>query len=197
VTKTRFEVPTWNAVYAMLLSQAARMRKDHFKPDVILGVSRGGWVPARIHSDLLENSTLATIRTECYIGVGKAKAEPVLTQPLSMPLDGKTVLVVDDVADTGRSLKLVKEQVMQKGAQEVRVATLFRKPWSVVKPDYCERETKLWVVFPWDIKETIRKTFETRGAKSVETESSRLEEAGLPKKLVAKFLKEMRVEKPC
>jgi len=197
VAKTRFEVPTWTEIYTMLLSQAERIRKDNFKPDIILGVSRGGWIPARIHSDLLENPNLATVRTECYTGIDEAKPAPALTQPLSMSVDGKNMLVVDDIADTGRSLRLIKEHVMQKGAREVKVATLYRKPWSVVKPDYCERETALWVVFPWDLKETVRKTFENRGATSIEDEALRLAEAGLPKKLVDRFLREMQVEKPC
>jgi len=191
VTKTQFEVPTWNETYKMMLSQADKIRSSVFKPDVILGISRGGWIPARLHSDLLENPCLITARTECYLGAGKPKETPVLTQPLTMPIDGKRVLIVDDIADTGRSLKLVTEHAMKKGAREVKVATLYRKPWSFVKPDYCEKETELWVVFPWDLKETVRRMFENRRKKSITALASDLYEAGLPKPLAARFLKEM------
>ena len=191
MTKTRFETPTWNETYTMLLRQADKIRRSRFKPDVILGVSRGGLIPARLHSDLLENPCLATAQTECYHGPGKPRETPVLTQPVSMPINGKKVLVVDDVADTGRSLKLVTEHVVENAAREVMVATLYRKPWSMVKPDYCEKQTELWVVFPWDLKETVRRTFENRGKKSMVELASDLYEAGLPKPLPERFLKEM------
>jgi hypoxanthine phosphoribosyltransferase len=181
----------------MLLSQAQKIRKDSFNPDVVVGVSRGGFVPARVHSDLLECPSLATVTTECYVGIGEAKPTPSLTQPVSMPLDGKVVLVVDDIVDTGRSLKLVMEHVMQKSAAAVMAATLYRKPWSVMQPDYCERETELWVVFPWDLKETVRKAFENRGNTSVSALSERLVDSGLPKPLVDGFLKEIAGEKSC
>ena len=197
MTQTRYETATWDEVYAMLVSQAQKIRKACFKPDVIVAVSRGGWIPARTHSDLLENPNIVTVRTECYVGTCKAKPAPALTQQLSECIIGKRVLIVDDIADSGRSLKLVKEHVIQKGAAEVEVATLFRKPWSIVKPDYWERETELWVVFPWDLKETVRNEFENRGATSISQLSSRLVDAGLPCDLVNSFLEEMAGDPPC
>jgi len=191
MVKTRFETPTWNETYMMLLSQADKIRRSRFKPDVIAGVSRGGLIPARLHSDLLENSCLTTVRTECYHGPRKSKETPVLSQPVSIPINGKKILIVDDVADTGRSLKLVTDHFMEKAAQEVMAATLYRKAWSMVKPDYCEKQTELWVVFPWDLKETVRSAFENHGKESIVELASDLYEAGLPKRLPARFLKEL------
>lgn len=195
--QTRYETVTWNEVYAMLVSQAQKIRQTNFKSDVIVAVSRGGWIPARIHSDLLENPNTVSVRTECYVGPCEAKSAPALTQQLSECIDGKRAFIVDDIADSGRSLKLVKEHVVEKGAAEVKVATLFRKPWSIVKPDYWERETELWVVFPWDLKETVRKAFENRGAASISQLSLRLVDAGLPCDLVNSFLNEMAGETSC
>jgi hypoxanthine phosphoribosyltransferase len=193
----RFEVPSWNQIYAMLLNQAEKIQEDHFKPDVILGVSRGGLIPARIHSDLLENPNLATVRTECYTGTREAKRMPVLSQALSVCVEGRNVLVVDDVTDTGKSLQTIEEHVMQKGANQVRIATLYRKPWSNVKPDYCEREVDLWVVFPWDLRETVRNEFENHRNISVSDLSTRLVADGLPKMHVERFLKKMTGEVLC
>jgi hypothetical protein len=121
---------------------------------------------------------------------------PVLTEPVSTPLKWKKVLIVDDIADTGKSLKLVMDHVLQKATSEVKVATLYCKPWSIVKPDYYEKETELWVVFPWDIKETIRKKFENRGKKSIAELASDLREAGMSKALASRFLKEMAGRNP-
>lgn len=197
MTDPRFEVPTWNKTYTMLMNQADKIRCSGFKPDVIVGVSRGGWVPARILSDLLENPNLANVRVEFYSGKAGTKEAPVLTQEVSMPVAGKRVLIVDDVADTGRSLRLVFEHVLQKGAGEVQIATLYYKPWSAVKPDYYEEQTERWIAFPWDVKETARKMLGKHGHASIEEIAAKLAEAGLPKKLATMLLKETTVEKPC
>jgi len=194
-----FEVPTWNQIYKMLLNLAEKIQKNGFKPDVIVGVSRGGWPPARVLSDLMGNPNLANVRAEFYLGVAETKGEPVLTQPVSMEVADKKVLVVDEVADTGKSLKLVKEHIVQKKAMEVKIATVYYKPWSIVKPDYYEKETSRWIVFPWEIKETVRKIVKkcTEKKKSVEEEVAKLVKAGIAAGLVERFLEEILLEGNC
>ena len=194
-----FEVPKWNQIYEMLLNLAEKIRKNNFKPDIIVGVSRGGWPPARVMSDLLDNPNLANVRAEFYLGVAETKGEPTLTQSVSMTIAGKKVLVVDEVADTGKSLKLVKEHIIEKGATEVKIATVYYKPWSIVKPDYYERETSKWIVFPWEIKETVRKIVKKceKTGKPIGEESAKLVKAGISPRLVEKFLKEILEEGKC
>jgi hypoxanthine phosphoribosyltransferase len=194
-----FEVPSWNEVYAMLLNLAEKIRKDGFKPDIIVGVSRGGWPPARVLSDLLGNPNLANVKAEFYVGVAETKGEPTLTQPVSMNVEGKQVLIVDEVADTGKSLKLVKEHIIGQGGKEVRIATVYYKPWSIVKPDYHEKETEHWVVFPWEVKETVRKIVKRckENGKPVGEETMKLAKAGVPAELVERFLKEIFEEESC
>jgi hypoxanthine phosphoribosyltransferase len=197
--QAEFEVPKWSQIYEMLLNQAETISKSCFKPDVIIGIARGGWLPARVLSDLLETSSLANVSAEFYVNIAETRNEPVLTQGISTAVSGKKVLIADDVADTGRSLKLVREHILQQGAKDIRTATVYCKPWSIVKPDYYERETKLWIVFPWEMKETIRKIIEKRKEKSasVEEETAKLVKAGLPKRLTERFLKEMFEERNC
>ncbi len=197
-TRAKFEVPTWNQIYNMLLSQAKKIRQSGFKPDIVIGIARGGWIPARVLSDLLETPDLATVRVEFYLGVAETKKEPVLTQGVSAVVTGKKVLIVDDVADTGKSLKLAREHVLQQGAVEIRTATVYRKPWSIIKPDYYETETSCWVVFPWETKETIRKIVEKHvEKKAIDMETAKLVKAGLPKQLAERFLKEVFEERNC
>jgi hypoxanthine phosphoribosyltransferase len=188
-TEAEFEVPTWSQIYAMLRDQAEKIRCSGFKPDVIVGVTRGGWVPARVLADLLGIHVLATVGVEFYLGVSETRSEPVLTQGVSADVTGKKALLVDDVADTGKSLWLAREHLQQQGAGEVQVATVYRKPLSVIAPDFYEKETRRWVVFPWDTKETLRKIWGKRGG-AVNVDAGKLVKAGLPKQLVEEFLKE-------
>jgi hypoxanthine phosphoribosyltransferase len=198
-SEIEFEVPTWDQIYEMLLDLAEKIRKSGFKPDIIVGVSRGGWPPARVLSDLLDNPNLANVKAEFYLGVAETKGEPVITQPVSMTVAGKKVLIVDEVADTGKSPKLVKEHIIGEGAAEVKVATVYYKPWSIIKPDYYEKETSRWIVFPWEVKETIRKIVKKCGekGKTVEEETAKLVKAGLSAELVRRFLKEILEEENC
>lgn len=194
-----FEVPTWNQIYNMLLNLADKIRYNGFKPDLIVGVSRGGWPPARVISDLMGNANLANVRVEFYTGVAETREEPVLTQPVSAEVAGKKVLIVDEIADTGKSLKLVKEHIIEKGASDVKIATVYYKPWSIVKPDYYEKKTSRWVVFPWEIKETVRKIVKKhkKEKSSIEKEIAKLVKAGISAELSEKFLREIFEEEIC
>jgi hypoxanthine phosphoribosyltransferase len=193
-----FEFPSWDKIYTLLLNLADAIRKSEFEPDVIVGVSRGGWLPARIMSDLLENPNLANVAAKFYVGVAETKGEPAIMQPVSVPVKNKKVLVVDDIADTGESLKLVNSHLKKQGASDINIATIYYKPWSTMIPDYCEKETRCWIVFPWERKETVRKTVEKfRGeGKNVEEAKEKLISSGLDKKLVKRFIKEIFGEIP-
>ncbi|UCC59123.1 MAG: phosphoribosyltransferase [Candidatus Bathyarchaeum sp.] len=193
-----FEIPSWDQIYSLLLNLAGAIQKSEFESDVIVGISRGGWLPARIISDLLENPKLANVAAKFYVGVAETKGKPAITQPVSIPVKNKKVLVVDDVADTGESLKLVHSHLKKQGASEIKIATIYYKPWSTMVPDYYEKETRCWIVFPWERKETVRKTVEKfRGeGKTVEDAKEKLISSGLNKRLVEQFIKEIFGETP-
>ncbi|MCW4009914.1 MAG: phosphoribosyltransferase [Candidatus Bathyarchaeota archaeon] len=197
--KILYEAPNWNQIFSMLLELSHRVCSSGFKPDVIVGVCRGGWIPARILSDLMENVNLTSVKVEYYLGIGQARSRPVLTQQLSADISGKKVLVVDEVADSGASLTLVTAHVLEQGAQELKTATLYCKPKCSFKPDYCAKTTDSWVVFPWEIKETLREILEANKADPAQTkrELARLSEAGVPQGLIAGFLKEFSELSTC
>jgi hypoxanthine phosphoribosyltransferase len=191
-----FEIPPWNQIYVSLLELSKAVRNSGFEADVIVGVSRGGWIPARILSDLLENPTLANVTAEFYVGVAETKQEPSITQPVSVSVKDKKVLVVDDLADTGKSLKLVTSHLQNRGASVVRIATIYRKPWSITVPDYYVKETRRWVIFPWEIKETVRKLLERLKSKreTADDAKEKLISSGLDREQVETFIKEIAEE---
>jgi hypoxanthine phosphoribosyltransferase len=152
----KYEAPGWDQIYDMLMDLAARVRKSQYDPQVIVGVSRGGWPPARIMSDLLENPNLANIKVEFYKDIGVRAGRPRITQPVTSNVVGKRVLVVDDVSDTGHSLRVVVNHLRRKGVRDLRVCTLYLKPKSVFKPDFFARVTRKWVIFPWERLEAVQ-----------------------------------------
>jgi uncharacterized protein len=155
-TNPKFEAPSWDQIYDMTIRLARRIRKSDYSPEIIVGVSRGGWPPARIMSDLLENQNLANMKVVFYRDIGLRNKRPVITQPVTTHVKGKRVLVVDDVSDTGHSLKVVDRHLKEKGAGKVKVCTLYLKPGSVFTPDFYAKKTAKWVIFPWERMESIR-----------------------------------------
>jgi hypoxanthine phosphoribosyltransferase len=190
-----FEVPKWREVYESLLDLSDRIRSDEFKPDIIVGISRGGWFPARIMSDLLGNPYIASVGAEFYVGLYETNREPRLIQPIAVDIFDKKILLVDDVVDTGKSMVLIKKHLSRQGAKEIKLLTLYYKPWSVVKPDFYSKETSDWIVFPWEIKETLAKLAVKckKTNESFEAAVSNLIKSGVSKDLVERFLKEQRV----
>jgi len=152
----RYVAPSWDRIYDMIVDLALRIRRSGFKPDLIVGVSRGGWAPGRIFSDLLENTHTVNIKIEFYVGIGKTSRKPIVTQPLSDDIAGKQVLVVDDVSDTGESLKVALNHMLEKGASGVRTVTVYYKPHSTYKPDFYADSTPDWIIFPWERLEAAK-----------------------------------------
>jgi hypoxanthine phosphoribosyltransferase len=68
---------SWDAIYNLTLQLSERIVNDGFKPDTIVGIARGGWIPARILSDVLYADTLQNIRIEYYSDVGVKGKEPI------------------------------------------------------------------------------------------------------------------------
>jgi len=149
-----YVAPSWDQIYDMLLALASRIKDSGFRPDLIVGVSRGGWVPGRILSDLLSNTHTANVKIEFYVGIGERSKKPVVTQPISEEIGGKRILLVDDVADTGESMVVASEHVHERGAGETRTVTVYHKPHSKFKPDYFAETTGRWIIFPWERLET-------------------------------------------
>ncbi|MHA1924806.1 MAG: phosphoribosyltransferase [Candidatus Thorarchaeota archaeon] len=146
---------TWEDVYNLTLRLSERVVESGFKPDAVVGIARGGWIPARILSDVLYADTLQNIRIEYYSDVGKKGREPKITQPITGSMKGRSILLVDEVADTGDSLYYAIDHVRTLGAGDVRTAVLHWKPWSRVKPDFYMVQTESWTVYPWEMRESI------------------------------------------
>jgi len=189
----KYEVPSWDRIYELCIQVADQVRRSGYEPDLLVAVSRGGWIPGRILSDLLGNPNIATIKVEYYIDIYKTRTKPKITQPLPIEVKRKKVLLIDDIADSGKSLKLVKEHLAEQGATEVKICTLYHKPWSILTPDFFVRTTDAWVCFPHEIFETMNKIYlklKEKGKSQDEIEAE-LVRIGIKPSIVGKFMSQV------
>jgi hypoxanthine phosphoribosyltransferase len=141
---------TWEDVGTAVEELAAQIKAAQFTPDAVLALARGGLPAAGALAYALGVKNMATLNVEFYTGVDERLDEPLLLPPvpdLSL-LRTERLLVVDDVADTGRTLALARDFCAEH-VDDVRTAVLYEKPQSVVRCDFVWRRTERWINFPW------------------------------------------------
>jgi hypoxanthine phosphoribosyltransferase len=155
--KLRCELVSNEMVFDLAWTLAERVRASGFAPDLVVAVSRGGFTPARVLCDVLGLFNLTSIRVVHYRG--PADKEPVATvrYPLCIPVEGQRLLVVDDVNDTGDTLRAARAHLESLGPAEVRTAVLHEKVGSPVRADYAAGtiDEWRWLIYPWAVVEDV------------------------------------------
>ncbi len=144
------EVLTWHAFGDATRELASMVAASGFRAEVIVAVARGGLLAAGALAYALGVKLADAMNVEFYTDVATTLPDPVLLAPL-LDIDsiaGRRVLVVDDVADSGRTLQLVLDILLAHGA-EARTAVLYLKPTSIHRVDFAWKTTDAWIVFPW------------------------------------------------
>jgi hypoxanthine phosphoribosyltransferase len=143
---------TWEVFGTATRALAETIAIDGWVPDIVVAVARGGLTVAGALAYALGVKNCGTINVEFYTGVDERLDVPVVLPPSLQLVDvtGLNVLVVDDVADTGHTLRLVREVLAQHVA-EARTAVLYHKSQSVIAPDYAWKQTDAWINFPWSV----------------------------------------------
>jgi hypoxanthine phosphoribosyltransferase len=122
--------------------------------DIIISINRGGAVLARILSDYL-GAEIAAFGMVSYTGINDQK-EIRINQDLNADLADKNVLLVDEICDTGKTFIKAVEIAELLKPRTIKTATLITKPHSVFKPDFSIALSDKWVVFPYEVRETIK-----------------------------------------
>jgi hypoxanthine phosphoribosyltransferase len=144
------ETLTWELFGTAGRELAQMVADDGYRPDIILSIARGGLFVAGALGYALDVKNLHVTNVEFYTGVNERLPMPIMLPPLPNVIDlsGQKVLVADDVADTGATLKLVRDFCAGHVA-DVRCAVVYEKPHSTVNSEYVWRRTPLWINFPW------------------------------------------------
>lgn len=155
----RVRLVTWSEVQRWTDNLGQQMVEGRFAPEVIIGITRGGWVPATLLSDWFQIIDLHTIKIEHH-GIARTRSgRAILTEPLYIHLYDKRVLVLDDISNTGQSLALAVDKVKETGPREVRTAALMVDRRCKVPVDYFYLifDPGEWdrVIFPWDFFEHL------------------------------------------
>jgi hypoxanthine phosphoribosyltransferase len=145
---------TWTQIEDLAIRLADQLPRGY---DVMLVITRGGMVPACIVSERLDLRNILVAAVMFYTAQERTLDKPIFLQfPADPLLNGRRVLIVDDVWDSGRTIMAVRERVLDAGG-DPDTAVLHYKPkrttYSDIRPDFYVDETDAWIVYPWDASE--------------------------------------------
>lgn len=175
MVRVRVKLVDWNEIVEWSRGLSGLIKRDGYRPDVVIALSRGGYVPARLVCDFLGVENLLSIQSQHWTEAAKVEEKAIIKYKYVVDLSGQKALIVDDIVDTGDSIRLAKDFVAEKWRpDELRTAALqWISPVAKFKPDYYYIEVKEWVWFqyPWTrledtyqfIKRMILETYKETG----------------------------------
>ncbi len=144
---------SWDEVVDWVRGLAAKIEESGWRPDLVVAVSRGGFVPARLLCDFMDISDLLAVQSQHWVEAARAAERAILKYPYRIDAQGKRVLVVDDIVDTGETLELARDFIASEWKPaEVRTAAMqWISTVAKFKPDYYYLEVRDWTWFqyPW------------------------------------------------
>jgi len=146
---------TWENIDDVCNKVSDLITKVNYKPEIIISIGRGGLIPSRILSDRLNVSNIYMYNVKLYTGINARKSKPTI-EFFNCDVQNKSVLLVDDILDSGITVNAVLEDLLKKRPKAVRTATLYCREDSISKPTFYGSIVRkgLWIEFPWEKVET-------------------------------------------
>lgn len=146
-TKQKYAVLDHSKTVDMHIALAEKIDESGFRPDIVIGIIRWGNRVANFLSDRYGEIPVYSIHAKSYRGLN-VRGEVEVTQGLEgIKLEGKKVLIADDIGDYGTTFSVVKKIVEKASPEIVKTACLVIKDWTVPIPDFWVDKTDRWVLF--------------------------------------------------
>ncbi|HSG49824.1 MAG TPA: phosphoribosyltransferase family protein [Longimicrobiales bacterium] len=146
--KQYFQI-SWEMFGELCRALALRVAQE-YEPEVVVGIARAGVVPAGVMASILRTDLYAMTISRRQ-GSEHVRERPEVLSAAPSHLRGKRVLIVDEIATSGDTLRMALAAVRDVGPAEVRTATCFVRPREY-RPDFFALETDQELIFPWDRK---------------------------------------------
>lgn len=179
---------SWEQLHDEIYELSQKIKKSGQKFDLIVTIARSGLSISHILSDFLE-LPITSFTISSYKDLKQA-VTPKITLKLGNKLHNKKILLVDDVSDTGKTFERGIKYLTDLGAEKIVTASLYIKPWTKFLPDFHAKSTDRWIIWPFDMKETIlilRRKYLSEGITETRIKQQLLK-IGLPKRFVDIFV---------
>lgn len=151
------ELISWAEIQRLCHRLALLIKTSGYRPEIVVAIGRGGYVPARLVCDYLDIMALTTIKIEHYLSGSTKQEQAVIRYPLCTEIQNLRVLLVDDVNDSGDTLRIAAEHLQSFKPSEIRTAVMHNKLVTDFPVDYQAKKIVKWrwLIYPWAMKEDI------------------------------------------
>lgn len=154
--KFECKILSWQLFYNLSKKVAGKIIESNYRADIMVGLARGGWVLSRVLCDFLEIKDLVSLKVEHWGVTATPDGNAKIKYPFKIDLSGKKVVVVDDITDTGQSMKVATDYIRTLNPDELKTATLMHIERSDFTPDYYGDKVQWkWYIFPWNYTEDM------------------------------------------
>ena len=140
---------SWEMFGELCRALALKVARD-YAPELVVGIARAGVIPGAVIASILRVD-FYSMRISRREGPDQVRERPAILSAAPSQVAGRRVLLVDEIATSGETLRLGLAAVRDSRPVEVRTATSFARSRGY-KPDYFALETDAEVIFPWDRK---------------------------------------------
>ena len=151
-TRSGIHPISWEAFHG--ICKAIAKAAAPFQPEFILPIARGGTYPGTLIAHLLQVEVYPVRLSRRVNDIVKHESPQWLVEPPRL-VEGRRVLIVDEICGSGETISMVKERAASLGAKEIRSAVLYAHTWGVDPPDYIGLITDALLLNPWD-REILR-----------------------------------------
>ncbi len=142
----------WEEFHDMGFDLAGQLKTLRPHSCTIISVARGGHALARLLSDFLK-LPIYSVSIQSYEDLRQHELR--ITQELNVDLKGRNVLLVDEIIDSGKTLVRALDYLHDFETGSITSVSLHVKPEAIRKSDFFCEETEKWVVYPYEVRETI------------------------------------------
>ncbi|MGM5483066.1 MAG: phosphoribosyltransferase [Nanobdellota archaeon] len=139
---------TWQEIESLIEGLASKVRG--YSPDIVVAIGMGGWIPARLLKKYIAAEYYTLICS--YYDENNQKTDKVrVIQDIGVNISSKRVLLLDEVADSGETLKKVDSYLRSLGPSKLKTAVIHKKSHSSFEPDLVAKDIgSEWIVYPWE-----------------------------------------------
>lgn len=166
----RYLSVSWEQYHTLAQKLAAAILSQESHPfDEIVAIARGGLTLGHLLSDYLR-IPISSITIQSYTDI-QQQGQVTITAGLSKIIQDKRILLVDDIADSGKTLIRATSYLSEFHPKSITRLTMFFKSHSAVIPEYFAKKTDKWILLPFEVTEwiyTFTKKMENEGKSKAE-----------------------------
>lgn len=144
---------SWSEFHQLGFELADQLEDYPESFDFIVSIARGGHTISRILSDFLK-LPIYSFSIQSYTAI-ETQGELEITEEMSIDLQGKSILLVDEVIDSGKTLVRALDYLNEFEPSKITSVAMHIKPKTIAKPDFYVEETSDWIIYPYEIRESI------------------------------------------